>query len=58
VEESSETDSSDDKTSQEIQNAGRLFKCGLCIGLYLKMNIQSAERQKLEDTVLSVLART
>jgi len=27
------------------------------IGLYLKMDIQSAEGQKLEDTVLSVLAR-
>jgi hypothetical protein len=31
VEESSETDSSDDKTSQETEDAGKLLKYGLCM---------------------------
>jgi hypothetical protein len=33
VEESSETDSSVDKTSQETQDAGRLIKYGLCMNI-------------------------
>jgi len=33
VEESSETDSFDDKTSQQTQNAGRLFKYSLCMNM-------------------------